>query len=201
MTPSCRPLLLLLTALGCVSREAPTPDSARTSGTSTTPTPAPVLIDSAARHSAASRWVVTPAGIGPVRAGMTLTALGTALGEPVRAKYDAGSRCAHVQPAALPKGVLVMVQDDTVARVDVQGRGVLTADGAGVGDTEASVLERYAGRVRTSPHKYTGPAGHYLTISAPPDTTHLIIFETDGRTVVNYRAGRRPAVELVEGCS
>jgi hypothetical protein len=78
---------------------------------------------------------------------------------------------------------------------------VRTAEGAGVGDTEASILERYAGRVRTTPHKYTGPRGHYLVVSAPPDTRHLIIFETDGRTVVNYRAGVRPAVELVEGCA
>jgi hypothetical protein len=132
---------------------------------------------------------------------MPIAALGTVLGEPVRAKYDAGSRCTYVQPAALPKDVLVLVESDTVARIDVRGKGVLTAEGAGVGDSEASVLERYAGRVRTAPHKYTGPEGHYLIVSAPPDTAHLIIFETDGKTVGNYRAGRRSAVELVEGCS
>jgi hypothetical protein len=131
---------------------------------------------------------------------MPLASLSAALGEPVRATYDAGSRCAYVH-AALPKDVLVMVESDTVARVDVRARGVLTAEGVGVGDSEASVLERYAGRVRSTPHKYTGPQGHYLTVSAPPDSAHLLVFETDGRTVQRFRAGRRPAVELVEGCS
>ncbi len=132
---------------------------------------------------------------------MTIAELGTALGEPVKPAYAAGSRCAYVRPAALPKDVFVMVQNDTVVRVDVRGRGVLTADSVGVGDAEARVVKRYEGRVRTTPHKYTGPAGHYLTVSAPPDSANVLVFETDGSTVVNYRAGRRSAVELAEGCS
>jgi hypothetical protein len=132
---------------------------------------------------------------------VTLDSLGKTLGEPLRAAYGAGSSCAYVHPAALPQDVLVMVERDTVVRVDVRAKGVRTVDSVGVGDSEASVLQRYAGRVRVTPHKYTGPTGHYLTVSAPPDSVHLIVFETDGRTVVNYRAGRRPAIELVEGCS
>jgi hypothetical protein len=78
---------------------------------------------------------------------------------------------------------------------------VRTSEGAGVGDTEASVLARYEGRVRVEPHKYAGPTGHYLVVAAPPDTSHLIIFETDEGTVVTYRAGRTPEVRYVEGCS
>jgi hypothetical protein len=188
-------LALLLAA--CVARDA----SPRDSSVAVAPpvASAPVAPDSAS--TPAARWVVSPRGIGPVLAGVSLSALGTTLGETVRASYPAGSSCTYVHPAALPEGVLVMVEHDTVARVDVRSKGVLTLDGAGVGDTEASVLKRYEGRVRVTPHKYTGPTGHYLTVSAPPDTAHLIVFETDGKSVVTYRAGRRPAVELVEGCS
>jgi hypothetical protein len=188
-------LALLLAA--CVARDAPARDS--TVAVAPPVTPTPVAPDSAS--TPAARWVVSPRGIGPVLAGVSLSALGATLGEPVRASYPAGSSCAYVHPAALPEGVLVMVEHDTVARVDVRSKGVLTLEGAGVGDTEASVLKRYEGRVRVTPHKYTGPTGHYLTVSAPPDTAHLIVFETDGKSVVTYRAGRRPAVELVEGCS
>jgi hypothetical protein len=148
----------------------------------------------------ATRWVVTPRGIGPILAGVPLAALDTALSEHLRPSYSAGSSCAYVHPAALPEGVLVMVEHDTVARVDVRTKGVRTVDSVGVGDSEASVLKRYEGRVRVTPHKYT-PTGHYLTVSAPPDTAHLIVFETDGKKVVSFRAGRRSAVELVEGCS
>jgi hypothetical protein len=159
----------------------------------------PAAADSATMP--ASRWVVTARGIGPILAGVPLATLDTTLSERLRPTYAAGSSCAYVHPAALPKGVLVMVEHDTVARVDVRTKGVLTVDSVGVGDTEASELKRYEGRVRVTPHKYTGPTGHYLTVSAPPDTAHLLVFETDGKSVVNYRAGRRAAVELVEGCS
>ena len=196
-----RPLLLLVLATACGSHDEPATDTARVSATARSREPAPILPDTVMQSSSSSRWVVTPTSFGPVLAGMSLPALGSALGERVRASYNAGSRCTYVRPAALPMGVLVMVQGDTVARVDIRAVGVRTAEGAGVGDTESSVLARYAGRVRAAPHKYTGPEGHNLIVSAPPDTTHLIIFETDGRTVTSYRAGRRPAVELVEGCA
>ena len=152
--------------------------------------------DSATQLGASSRWVITPRGFGPVLAGMSVSDLGRALAEPIGRVV---APCDYVRPAALPQDVLVMVERDTVARVDVRARGVLTAEGAGVGDTEASVLERYNGRIRTTPHKYTD--GHYLTVAALPDSTHLIVFETDGRLVLRYRAGRRPAVEYVEGCA
>jgi hypothetical protein len=189
--------VLLGLVVACGGRDAPAPDSSRALAPPPV-APAPTVADTAAP---ASRWVVTARGIGPVLAGVSLAALDTTLGESVRATYGAGSSCAYVHPTALPKGVLVMVERDTVVRVDVRARGVLTEEGAGVGDSEASVLKRYEGRVRVTPHKYTGPTGHYLTVTALPDTAHLVVFETDGRSVVTYRAGRRPAVELVEGCS
>jgi hypothetical protein len=44
--------------------------------------------------------------------------------------------------------------------------------------------------------------GHYLTVVPPSsaDATYRIIFETDGKRVVNYSAGLKPQVEYVEGC-
>jgi hypothetical protein len=192
--PSRSLLLLWLTA--CVRHDAPAVDSTRTAAPASTP--AATVPDSA--NTPATRWVVTARGIGPILAGIPLAALDTALSEHLRPTYPAGSSCAYVRPTALPEGVSVMVQHDTVVRVDVRTKGVLTLDSVGVGDTEASVLKRYEGRVRVTAHKYT-VAGHYLTVSAPPDTAHVMVFETDGKNVVSYRAGRRRAVELVEGCS
>jgi hypothetical protein len=198
-------LIVLLLSAGCSARDEGSRDSTAVSPAVLPALPAApaatVQPDSSTQERSSARWVVTPRGIGPVQAGMTLAALSKTLGEPLRAAYGAGSTCAYVRPAALPVDVLVMVERDTVVRVDVRAKGVRTAEGVGVGDTEASVAKAYEGRVRTTPHKYTGPKGHYLTASAPPDTSHLIVFETDGSSVVTYRAGSRPAVELVEGCS
>lgn len=192
-------VLATLVLAGCVSNDTPSGDTARPvidSGAAPAPSASSTM-----PTTASTRWVVSPTGFGPVLAGMSLDSLGKVLGEPLHAASTDPEACSYVRPAALPQGVLVMVLKDTVARVDVRSAGVLTAEGAGVGDSEASVLARYKGRIRTEPHKYTGPTGHYLLVAAPPDTSHLIIFETDGSKVVNYRAGRRPDVELVEGCS
>jgi hypothetical protein len=101
----------------------------------------------------------------------------------------------------LPDGVSLMVVSDTVARVDIRKAGTMTTTGAAVGDSEPRVLELYRGLIHVEPHKYTGPVGHYLIVTPPGDSVHRIIFETDGKVVTRYRAGRRPAVEYVEGCA
>jgi hypothetical protein len=88
-----------------------------------------------------------------------------------------------------------------VVRFDVESPGIRTVEGAGVGDLEADVVKLYGAGIEVSPHKYTGPEGHYLTVTPPGDTLHQIIFETDGQKVVHMRAGSRPAVEYVEGCA
>jgi hypothetical protein len=94
-----------------------------------------------------------------------------------------------------------MIVRDTVVRVDVSSGSFATSWGDRVGDTESQVLERHRGHVSVQPHKYTGPEGHYLVVSDPSDTLHRIVFETDGKRVLRFRAGRLPEVEWVEGCS
>jgi hypothetical protein len=146
-------------------------------------------------------WTVDAQGIGRIRTGITVAQLGEALGAEVKPVYDFNPSCTHVTPPGLPPGVRLMIIDDTVARVEVDSAGILTAEGAGVGDTESSVILLYQGRVEVQPHKYTGPTGHYLVVTPPGDTLHKLIFETDGERVLNYRGGRVPAVQAVEGCA
>ncbi len=146
-------------------------------------------------------WTVDAQGIGRVRTGISVAQLGEALGAEVKPVYDFNPSCTHVTPPGLPGGVRLMIVDDTVARVEVDSAGILTAEGAGVGDTESSVILLYQGRVEVQPHKYTGPTGHYLVVTPPDDTLHRLIFETDGERILRYRAGRIPAVQFVEGCA
>ena len=107
----------------------------------------------------------------------------------------------------MPRGTRLMILRDSasaplhVERAEVDSAGVLTAEGAGVGDPESRVLEMYSGRILVQPHKYTGPVGHYLIVASPRDSMYRIVFETDGQRVVRFRAGHRPAVDFVEGCS
>lgn len=154
----------------------------------------------AAPPPADTAWTVSPAGIGPIRVGWSVAQLNAATGERLVPRYDVSEGCGFLRPATLPAGVALMIIDDSVGRVDVDTTGILTADGIGVGDSEAVVLRRYAGRIVVTPHHYTGPEGHDLTVTLP-DTTRRIIFETDGRRVLRYRAGRLPGVVYIEGCA
>jgi hypothetical protein len=193
--PACWPGLLLLSVAGGCSPKAPATDTARAPSSSASPS-AP----SASAPAATSRGV-TPNGYGAVRVGASVEELSAAIGTPVpkgAKTQDAG--CRYVVLNSLPKGMRLMLVNDSVARIEVAAAGVRTAEGAAVGDAEPTLLATYGARAVVSPHKYTGPMGHYVTVAAENDTLYRIIFETDGRTVLRYRAGRRPEVDYVEGC-
>jgi hypothetical protein len=146
-------------------------------------------------------WVVTEYGIGRIRAGMTVKEARAAVPgfEPAVGAESVG--CDYASVPGLPRGVSIMVEDGVVGRVDVLEGTVSTSAGARIGDTEATIKKLYKGLVTVSPHKYTD--GHYLTVvpKSHADSAFRIVFETDGARVLQYRAGRRPQVEYVEGCA
>jgi len=144
-------------------------------------------------------WVVTEGGIGKLRAGMTVAEAKAAVpGFSVPASRDS-TACTYGKANSLPAGVFVMVEGGKVVRVEVRKGDVATSAGARIGDTEERIKTLYP-NATSSPHKYTA-GGHYLTVVPAGGGDSRIIFETDGKKVVNYRAGLRPQVEYVEGCS
>jgi hypothetical protein len=196
-----RILLVLGVALGCARTDSPADTAAATkppAGGGATPKPAPPPAPSPAPSG---NWAVTPFGVGPVRAGMTVAEAGTALGEPLTVTGDA-KQCAYARAAKAPEGLIFMVVDNHIARVDVRGKTIATVEGAKIGSSEARIDTLYQGRVTVQPHKYTA-GGHYLVVGsgAGADTTNRIVFETDGKVVTQYRSGRMPEVGWVEGCS
>ena len=143
---------------------------------------------------------VTEHGLGPLRVGMTLAEARQALGDALVVPRGTDTLgCDYVTWRGGPPGVHVMIDEGRIARVDVDSANIATAAGARVGDTEDRVRSLYRGRVAVSPHKYED--GHYLTVNAAGDSSFAIVFETAQGRVTRYRAGRRPAVEYVEGCS
>ena len=144
-------------------------------------------------------WTVRADGIGPLRVGMTLEEASRVLGEELVVAYAYFPSCDHVRPSSLPGGVALMIVNDTIVRVEVNDSTLTTSAAARVGMTEANLLEAYGARGSVTPHKYSGPEGHYVTIDA--DSAHAIVFETDGVRVQRFRAGRQPEVAWVEGCA
>jgi hypothetical protein len=152
------------------------------------------------RLSSASKTQID--GIGGVRVGMTVKQAAKAAGANLVSSYNDGSyECRYVQPQSGPKNIGMMVSKDRIVRIDIyKGSSIKTLKGAGIGDSEARINSLYPGRIEVSKHKYT--KGHYLTfVPADRADRHRIVFETDGRKVLNYRVGKLPDVEYVEGCS
>jgi hypothetical protein len=164
----------------------------------------PATVSSAApvaTPTPASAFKIRFDGFGPVKVGMkpadAIKAYGNVLSEN---RWDDESECYYLDlnkenPESEPS---FMVNDGTVARVDVSNPEYLTEAGAKVGDTEARIKELYGKDVEVSPHEYVD--GHYLTVTSK-DGKYAIIFETDGKVVTYIRAGRPPEVGFIEGCS
>jgi hypothetical protein len=193
------PAALLVLAVACTSG---TDRAAATDSVALRPSAAndtrPSIPSTPPAMSPANDSAVTEHGIGPLRAGMPFADAKQALGGALIAPADTAG-CHYATWRGGPRGVRVMIDEGRVARVDVDSAGVATASGARVGDTEERVASLYPGRVRVMPHKYE-EGGHYLTVNAADDSSFAIVFETSKGRVTRYRAGRRPAVEYVEGC-
>lgn len=148
---------------------------------------------------------VSPDGFGNAKVGMTVkkasqsagTRLVSLSGAPVESKG-----CSYVKPEKAPTGVEFMLTDGLISRVDVtKNTKITTASGAKIGDTESRIKSLYPGKIQVSPHKYV-QGGHYLTVT-PKEAkykNYRIVFETDGKRVTQYRAGKLPEVENVERC-
>jgi hypothetical protein len=187
-------LLIVLPLIACAKAAERPIDTASVAASSSTPTLAP-------ESTPIAEWVVTEHGIGKLRAGMTV-AEARVLFPSFKLPQGADTTgCDYATIDGLPLGVHVMVDGGKVGRVDVDSGAVTTSTGARIGDSEDRIKSLYPNRVTVSPHEYTD--GHYLTVGSGSETDSLyrIIFETDGKRVLNYRAGTRPSVEYVEGCS
>lgn len=146
-------------------------------------------------------WVVRPDGIGPIRIGMKLSDLKTTLHLTYKLEFAQDSDQETCFYAVIPghAGVGLMILNGRVARVDVDNPDTQTVEGIKNGDTEAHARGVFGKRLRVTPHAYTGPQGHYLTVRSD-DGQYGIRFETDGLKIVRYYAGRVSAISYIEGC-
>ena len=197
----------LLALAACGSGGDPDPSaSADTADTAAPPAAAAPAPATPTQPGADTAWVLRMDGMGPLRIGMTVDEARAALGGDLRLSDDVvgtdggPDRCQYPASGRLLSGVLVMLEGQRIVRIQVDSGSAATAEGARIGDPESRIQQLYAGRVTVQPHKYTD--GHYLVVRpAEADTTRLLIFETDGQAVQRFRAGQRPQVEYVEGCS
>lgn len=158
-----------------------------------------------------SARLLTPDRLGPVRLGASTAEAARALGVPLRPRSDDQSPQCWITGRADGRdpGIAYLVVGERIRRIDVfsvpepESRAwkVASAAGVGLGTAEAAALRAYGGRLRVLPHPYTGAdGGHYLILDAAGGKAG-VIFETFAGRVTHMRAGLRPELDYVEGCS
>jgi hypothetical protein len=159
----------------------------------------------AAACSAADRPpTVSGSGFGALRFGMTIAEGERALGvklQPDNPDDVDDDSCRYYHPVNAFPGASFMTVDGVIARLDIyDNKAIATDRGAKIGDAEGRVLQLYKGRTQVQPHFYGGLPDHYIKVLDENGVTRLL-FETRNGKIDNYRAGRMPEVEYVEGCS
>lgn len=174
------------------------------------------LLSASAQPQLSERSKLAINGIGPIRVGMTIAQAETSAGVRLGQTQSPTAGCYYVSPKPGPSGVGFMVignrantrinrNKDRIARVDIfKGSRISTLKGAKIGDTEARIKSLYPGRIKVKAHEYTGSSGgHYLTYMPQDskDRNYRLVFETYQGRVTQFRAGKLPEVEYVEGCA
>lgn len=114
---------------------------------------------------------------------------------------EANEGCYFMTPkwVKLPAEFNFMIGDGKFARFGTESAKFAAPGGGKVGMSAAEVEALYPGRVQAQPHKYTD--GKYLRIEDAASGSALV-FETDAAgKVTEWRVGKPPQVDYVEGCS
>jgi hypothetical protein len=147
------------------------------------------------------RLSLSPAAYGPVKVGMSVAEASSVLGTSLSPGYELSEDdiyCHYVYPAGQANKVHFMVEEGLISRIDVVGEGVSTTEDISIGSTGSEVSMTYGDRLRIEPHKYSGPEGKYYIVAGP--SGYEYVFEVIDNRVVEFRSGKYPSVEYVEGC-
>lgn len=205
--PAALTALILLCAAGC-SDQADPPSGQATHDPAPAGAPPP---PSAPNVPAAPTGAVplTAEGWGPLRVGMTLAEITTALGPDADPDAVGGAdpaQCDQFRPQRAPDGMLVMVEEGRLSRISLMRNSAVKTDrGLGLSAAPAAVVSAYGAQAKAEPHKYQDPPAQYLTVwsKGEPGASDArgIRYEVDGSGKVAMIHAGGPSIQYVEGCS
>jgi hypothetical protein len=157
-------------------------------------------------HAApADDWVLRYDGVGPLRIGMSFDQVNAAVGGVLQRTPAERLPTAGCEQIAVPghRGVVLMITNDGLERIDFLEPGAATMAGVAVGAPVAQVLAAYP-HIDHKVHAYDG-AEQYLTLQQPGTTTAAqtglaMRFVTAKGKVGEVIAGRLREVSYIEGC-
>jgi hypothetical protein len=109
--------------------------------------------------------------------------------------------CFHLSPdwATVPADFAFMFEQGVFVRYSTEAPRELAPGGGRVGMLADEIRALYAGRIDETPHKYV-PGALYLRVADAGGSGLVFEADPDGR-ISEWRVGRIPQVDYVEGCS
>ena len=167
--------------------------------------PAPAPAEPAPDAAKNDPAVINFEGFGPAKFGADEEQVRMSWGRPLAGApdpTDGPGACYYLYMDPMPEqgGIAFMFEGAQFVRYDVDSPLHAAPGDLAVGMTAADVEARFPGRLESQPHKYD-PTGRYLIVSPEDGGDHRLLFEVDGGGVITeWRIGRQPQVQYVEGC-
>lgn len=141
---------------------------------------------------------ISTVGLDSVTFGMTVNqaqqAAGTAL-------VPAGPRgnCYHVVPHDAPEGIVFLVHQGTIERVDINSGLITTRSGVGIGSSETLIIDLFGDSIEREV-RVDGTVDLIFVPNDPGDRNYRVVFNIANGLVRSFKSGRLPQVMQVTGC-
>ena len=145
-----------------------------------------------------NRSTVSTVGLDTVHFGMTVNEAQEAAGTVLVPAGPTGA-CYHVVPFDAPEGIVFLVHQGTIERVEINSGPITTRSGVGVGSPESMVTDLFGDRIEREV-RVDGTVDLVFVPRDPGDQNYRVVFNISEGAVRAYKSGRLPQVLLDTGC-
>ena len=145
-----------------------------------------------------NRSTVSTVGLDTVHFGMTVAAAQEAAGTVLVPAGPTGA-CYHVVPFDAPEGIVFLVHEGTIERVDINSGPITTRSGVGVGSPESMVTDLFGDSIEREV-RVDGTVDLVFVPRDAGDQNFRVVFNIAEGVVRAYKSGRVPQVTLDTGC-
>lgn len=145
-----------------------------------------------------ARSTVSTVGLDTVNFGMTVAQAQQAAGTVLVPAGPTGA-CYHAVPFDAPEGIVFLVHNNTVERVDINSGPITTRSGVGVGSPESMVTDLFGDSIERQV-RVDGTVDLVFVPSDPGDRNYRVVFNIADGAVRALKSGRLPQVMLDTGC-
>ena len=145
-----------------------------------------------------ARSTISTVGLDTVHFGMTVAEAQKAAGTVLVPAGPTGP-CYHVVPRDAPEGIVFLVHEGTIERVDINSGSITTRSGVGVGSPESLVTDVFPDAIERQV-RIDGTVDLVFVPKDPGDQKYRVVFNVAEGAVRAFKSGRLPQVMLDTGC-